>query len=137
MKTLMLAIVGVLILNTSIVKSSPTDIEKCRKETRQQIVSILSSSNIEESGKITIYFYVFNKSVRIQKVIGTNPVLNKKVKELIESTGFRKTGLNGYYMVDIKINRGSSKEISLGPKKIFRELLADPVTDIKSQSTKG
>ena len=133
MKTLIITLVSALFLTTLNVKSSPTDIAQCKKDARNQIVNILAASDIEESGNVTVYFYIYNNSVKVKKVLGTNPVLNNKVKELLESTSFRKNVLNGYYTIDINMNGGSNKPVSLETKKIFKELYAEFINELKNK----
>jgi hypothetical protein len=108
MKTLIILISAVLFLNTTNVLSNSDEYAKLRKNVRNQVFYSLSSSDIEEKGKVTIYFYVFNRDVKVQKVEGKNETLNRKVKERLERTGFVKNGLNGYYTVTIQFN-GSEK----------------------------
>ena len=104
MKTFIVILAGVLFIGTLSLKADPSDNTANSKNVHHQIQNILTYSDISESGYATVYFYVYNNRVIVQNVLGTNSFLNVQVKQLLEKTLFRKNVLNGYYMINIKMN---------------------------------
>jgi hypothetical protein len=104
MKKVIILISAVLFLNTTYSLASQTSEENVKKDVRRQVNYVLENSEINEAGTVTVYFYVYDKSVRVQKVKGKNDDLNQSVKKCLEDTGLNRKGLNGYYTVTIKLN---------------------------------
>jgi hypothetical protein len=124
MKTLMTLFAAVLLLNTTNAISGTNEMAKQKKNVRNQINYALATADISEKGTVTIYFYVLDKKVKIQKVEGLNQTLNTQVKERLEKTGFTKKGLNGYYTITIKLNGSLTQAFSKNEKCEMCELMA-------------
>lgn len=112
------------VLNTTNAISGTNDLAKQKMNVRKQVNYALATADIEEKGTVTIYFYVYDKKVRVQKVEGTNAELNQIVKERLEKVGFNKKGLNGYYTVTIKLNGSIAKAFTKEDKNEMLELMA-------------
>lgn len=132
MKTLIILLTAVLFLNTNSAMSSPNDLSKIKKSVRNQVNYALATANIEEKGTVTIYFFVFDKKVKIQKVEGNNETLNQKVAQRLESFGFTKKGLTGYYTVTIRMNGSTDVVANINFKNELKKMVSAYYSDLLS-----
>ena len=122
---------AVLVLNATTAMCNTNDLTKQKQNVRKQVNYALASSEISEKGTVTIYFYVFNKKVKVQKVEGSNEILNQKVKDVLEETGFNKKGLTGYYTVTIKLNGSLVTKFSDEDKIRLSSLMASSLSKLR------
>lgn len=120
MKNIIILFSAVLFLNTTNTIAKPTELIK--KDVRRQVNYVLATSEINETGTVTVQFFVFNKQIRVQKIEGKNYRLNQMVKKCLEQNGINKKGLNGYYSVVIKLNGASDAKPALRGKNKLNDL---------------
>jgi hypothetical protein len=134
MKTLVVLFSTLFFLNTTVVKSNTDELAKQKQNVRHQVVYALATSDIEAKGAVTIHFYVLDKNVKVIKVEGADPVLNQKVKERLEKTGFTRKGLNGYYTLTIKLNGAVASVLTDNEKEYLQVLMASSYMEMRNRS---
>jgi hypothetical protein len=129
MKNIIILFSAVLFLNTTNTIAKPTELIK--KDVRRQVNYVLATSEINETGTVTVQFFVFNKQIRVQKIEGKNYRLNQMVKKCLEQNGLNKKGLNGYYSIVIKLKDASEKTLTFKEKNKLHDLMAINYSELR------
>jgi hypothetical protein len=129
MKNIIVLLSAVLFMNTTNTNAKPTELIK--KDVRRQVNYILENSEINQTGTVTVQFYVYNKKIIVKNIQGKNEGLNLDIKKCLEGSYLYKKDLNGYYSITIKVNEAKKTKLSFNEKNKLYDLMAENYSDLR------